>query len=115
MKDLKSGKNKGFAFVAFANDEMALDALRSLNNNPEAFTKDQRPIVEFSLENKKVLNAREKRLEKSKEKNPTVISAAAADGTGAVAGGAKKGKLARKKAKRDAKKLALKQNEGETK
>lgn len=30
----------------------------------------QRPIVEFSLENRCVLKAREKRLEKSREKNP---------------------------------------------
>lgn len=30
----------------------------------------QRPVVEFSLENRSVLKAREKRLEKSKEKNP---------------------------------------------
>ena len=44
---------------------------RKLNNNPEVFTNDQRPIVEFSIENRKALNARQKRLEKSKEKNPT--------------------------------------------
>lgn len=30
----------------------------------------QRPIVEFSLENRSALKAREKRMEKSKEKNP---------------------------------------------
>lgn len=30
----------------------------------------QRPIVEFSLENRLALKAREKRMEKSKEKNP---------------------------------------------
>merc|ERR1712111_59142 len=49
----------------------ALGTLRSMNNNPDVFTKDQRPIVEFSIENKKVLNAKMKRLEKSREKNPT--------------------------------------------
>jgi len=42
------------------------------NNNPKVFTKDGRPIVEFSIENRKVLNAREKRQQKSVEKNPLV-------------------------------------------
>ena len=43
---------------------------RALNNNPEVFTINQRPIIEFSIENRKALNARQKRLEKSREKNP---------------------------------------------
>ena len=71
MKDMKTEKNKGFAFVEFSDHQMALGTLRSMNNNPDVFTKDQRPIVEFSIENKKVLNAKMKRLEKSREKNPT--------------------------------------------
>ncbi len=70
MKDLKTGKSKGFAFVAFDKDDMALETLRSMNNNPDVFSNDQRPIIEFSIENRKALNARQKRLEKSKEKNP---------------------------------------------
>lgn len=70
MKDMKSGKSKGFAFVNFENHENALKTLRGLNNNPGVFSKDQRPIIEFSLENKKAINARQKRLEKSREKNP---------------------------------------------
>ena len=41
-----------------------------MNNNPDIFTRDARPIVEFSIENKKAVNAREKRLEKSRENNP---------------------------------------------
>merc|ERR1719462_675000 len=36
------------------------------------FTKDRRPIVEFSIENRKALLARQKRLEKSREKNPNI-------------------------------------------
>ncbi len=40
------------------------------NNNPNVFTKDARPIVEFSIENRKVINARETRQIKSIEKNP---------------------------------------------
>ena len=42
------------------------------NNNPKVFTKDARPIIEFSIENRKALNAREKRQQKSVEKNPTL-------------------------------------------
>merc|ERR1712192_392541 len=42
------------------------------NNNPTVFTKDRRPIVEFSIENRKALLARQKRLEKSREKNPNI-------------------------------------------
>merc|ERR1719319_1737620 len=49
---------------------MAISTLRALNNNPEVFTINQRPIIEFSIENRKALNARQKRLEKSREKNP---------------------------------------------
>ena len=70
MKDLKSGKSKGFGFVCFTDPAMALATLRALNNNPEPFSNQQRPIVEFSIENKKALNARQKRMEKSREKNP---------------------------------------------
>ena len=41
-----------------------------LNSLSQVFKKDQRPIVEFSIENRKALLARQKRLEKSVEKNP---------------------------------------------
>merc|ERR1711993_231244 len=74
MKDMKTGKNKGFAFLSLASHDMAVQVLRALNNNPEVFHKDQRPIIEFSIENRKALNARQKRLEKSREKNPTFQS-----------------------------------------
>lgn len=63
-------KSKEFGFVSFAKHEDALLALRNINNNPEIFTADRRPIVEFSIENRKALLARQKRLEKSREKNP---------------------------------------------
>jgi len=64
------GASKGFGFVSYTSHQSALNALRKVNNNPLVFTKDQRPIIEFSIENKTALNARQKRLQKSREKNP---------------------------------------------
>ncbi len=69
-QDKGGGESKGYGFVAFQRHEDALDCLRKLNNNPKIFGKDSRPIVEFSVENRTAVNARQKRLEKSKEKNP---------------------------------------------
>lgn len=64
------GLSKEYGFISFSKHEDALTALRNLNNNPDAFTKDKRPIVEFSIENKTAVNLRMKRMEKSREKNP---------------------------------------------
>ena len=77
-KVMKDNKNvdkdkqisKGFGFVGFSEHEDALLALRNTNNNPTIFTNDRRPIVEFAIENRQALLARQKRLEKSREKNP---------------------------------------------
>lgn len=49
--------SKGFGFVSFSTHKHALRVLRALNNNPETFTKERRPIVEFTVEN---LNALKK-------------------------------------------------------
>ncbi|CAG5134176.1 unnamed protein product, partial [Candidula unifasciata] len=62
------GKSKGFAFCAFTQHEHALSALQHLNNNPDIFGDKKRPIVEFSLENRKALEAKQKRVEKSRAK-----------------------------------------------
>ncbi|ELU03655.1 hypothetical protein CAPTEDRAFT_219142 [Capitella teleta] len=62
------GKSRGYAFVNFEAHEHALKALRTLNNNPAVFTDIKRPIVEFSLENKLVLTAKQKRQDRSKAK-----------------------------------------------
>ena len=80
MRDLAAGTSGGsknapskeYAFVSFENHLDTLAALRNMNNNPTVFTKDRRPIVEFSIENRKALLARQKRLEKSREKNPNI-------------------------------------------
>lgn len=45
-------------------------ALRNINNNPEIFGAEHRPIVDFSIENRKAVQARQKREEKSKQNNP---------------------------------------------
>merc|ERR1712083_812400 len=73
MKDMTvpgKVKSKEYAFVTFENHEDALVALRNVNNNPNTFTAERRPIVETSIENRKALLARQKRMEKSREKNP---------------------------------------------
>jgi len=64
------GLSKEYGFISFSKNEDALSALRNINNNPDVFTRDKRPIVEFSIENKTAVNLREKRMEKSREKNP---------------------------------------------
>ncbi|KAK7107274.1 hypothetical protein V1264_015223 [Littorina saxatilis] len=58
-------KSLGYAFVNFSQHDHALKALKELNNST-VFGENKRPIVEFSLENRKALEAKEKRLEKSK-------------------------------------------------
>ncbi|KHN87038.1 RNA-binding protein 28 [Toxocara canis] len=62
------GRSRGFGFVAFSEHSDALAALRKLNNNPETFSDERRPIVEFSIENLSALRFRESRVTKSKEK-----------------------------------------------
>lgn len=75
MRDMKNvdakgvGTSKEYGFVAFTKHENALTALRNLNNNPKIFSATRRPILTFSIENKKMINARLKRLEKSKVNN----------------------------------------------
>lgn len=66
------GTSKGFGFVAFSKHEHALAALRRLNNNPSAFSRDKRPIVEFSIENMVALNKKKTRLVNSQRKNKTL-------------------------------------------
>jgi len=62
--------SKEYGFVTFNRHLDAIAALRNLNNNPEVFGSERRPIVDFSIENKKAIQARQKRLERSKQNNP---------------------------------------------
>ncbi|KAI4463913.1 rna-binding motif protein 14b [Holotrichia oblita] len=76
MRDMRNvdskgiGASKEYGFVSFTTHEDALTALRALNNNPTIFTAGKRPIVAFSIENRAILKAKEKRLQKSKMRNP---------------------------------------------
>ncbi|KAI3843167.1 hypothetical protein MKX03_026957 [Papaver bracteatum] len=64
-KDAKKPKNhsRGVAFIEFTEHQHALVALRVLNNNPETFGPEHRPIVQFALDNIQTLKLRQKKLE----------------------------------------------------
>ncbi|BBN17317.1 nucleolar protein 4 [Marchantia polymorpha subsp. ruderalis] len=66
LRDEETGKARGTAFVEFTEHQHALVALRVLNNNPGTFTAENRPIVEFAVENSLILRKRAVQLEKSK-------------------------------------------------
>ncbi|KAH8269600.1 hypothetical protein KR018_010026 [Drosophila ironensis] len=68
------GKSKGFGFLSFDTHQRALAALRKLNNNPNIFGTQHRPIVAFSIEDRAVHKIKEKRTERSKLSNPTYQS-----------------------------------------
>uniref|UniRef100_A0A1A9ZP68 RRM domain-containing protein n=1 Tax=Glossina pallidipes TaxID=7398 RepID=A0A1A9ZP68_GLOPL len=70
-RDHPKGKSKGFGFMSFKTHQEALLALRKLNNNPNIFSQQHRPIVAFSIEDRAVHRIKEKRTEKSKLNNPT--------------------------------------------
>ncbi|XP_069765682.1 RNA-binding protein 28 isoform X2 [Narcine bancroftii] len=67
MRDLQSAKPKkdaqslGYGFVEFLEHRHSLATLRYLNNNPEIFEPQKRPIVEFSLEDRRKLMVKEMR------------------------------------------------------
>uniref|UniRef100_A0A8C3VWR9 RNA binding motif protein 28 n=1 Tax=Catagonus wagneri TaxID=51154 RepID=A0A8C3VWR9_9CETA len=74
MRDLKGahgnvkGQSLGYAFAEFQEHEHALAALRHINNNPEIFGPQKRPIVEFSLEDRRKLKIKELRMQRSLQK-----------------------------------------------
>lgn len=66
LKDVKKGQvvaknhSRGVAFLEFSEHEHALVALRVLNNNPDTFGPEHRPIVEFALDNIQTMKLRQK-------------------------------------------------------
>lgn len=58
----------GYAFATFHSHEMALKCLRVLNNNPDVFSNDKRPIVEFAVENAKAVKLLADRRENREKK-----------------------------------------------
>ncbi|WOK98077.1 RNA-binding protein 28 isoform X1 [Canna indica] len=77
LKDVKKGKvtmkkhSRGVAFVDFKEHQHALVALRVLNNNPETFGPEHRPIVEFALDNLQKLRHHKAKLESMMESKVT--------------------------------------------
>ena len=63
-----TGRSKGFGFAEFSTHEDALEVLRAMNNNPEVFGPERRPIVEFAIENSLILKHQEQRKVKSQQK-----------------------------------------------
>ncbi|KAG4969095.1 hypothetical protein GLYMA_12G236300v4 [Glycine max] len=63
--------SRGVAFVEFSEHQHALVALRVLNNNPETFGPEHRPIVEFALDNVQTLKLRKAKLQ-SQHQTPQV-------------------------------------------
>ncbi|OMO75597.1 hypothetical protein COLO4_26001 [Corchorus olitorius] len=68
LKNVKKGKlviknqSRGVAFIEFTEHQHALVALRVLNNNPETFGPEYRPIVEFAVDNVQTLKLRKAKL-----------------------------------------------------
>lgn len=73
LKDVKKGQvaakkhPRGVAFVDFKEHEHALVALRVLNNKPDTFGPEHRPIVEFAIENIQKMRQRNAKLDSTKE------------------------------------------------
>ncbi|KAM9292492.1 LOW QUALITY PROTEIN: RNA-binding protein 28 [Morus bassanus] len=97
MRDLRGkGQSLGYAFVELGEHEQALAALRGLNNNPHLFGAQKRPIVEFSLEDRRKLKLKEQRAQRSLLKLKP--KPAAKDALAAEPVGSPKKPLGRKKA-----------------
>lgn len=60
------GTSKGIAFIEFKAHDHALCALRELNNNPDTWGKDNRPIIEFAIDNVQALKKREVNMQRQK-------------------------------------------------
>ena len=60
-------RSKGMGFVEFSEHEHALTALRALNNNPDAFSRARRPIVEFAIEDARAVRKLELKAKRREE------------------------------------------------
>ncbi|XP_029090075.1 RNA-binding protein 28 isoform X1 [Monodon monoceros] len=69
-----NGQSLGYAFAEFQEHEHALAALRHINNNPEIFGPQKRPIVEFSLEDRRKLKIKELRIQRSLQKVKSMLA-----------------------------------------
>lgn len=76
LKNIKKGKvvtkdhSRGVAFVEFTEHQHALVALRVLNNNPETFGPQHRPIVAFALDNVQTLKQRKAKVQPLQQSFP---------------------------------------------
>ncbi|KAL2477969.1 RNA-binding (RRM/RBD/RNP motif) family protein [Forsythia ovata] len=66
-KEGEKSRPRGVAFVEFTEHQHALVALRVLNNNPDTFGSERRPIVEFALDNVQTLKLRKEKLRAQKK------------------------------------------------
>ncbi len=62
-------RSKGMGFVEFSEHEHALTALRALNNNPDAFSRARRPIVEFAIEDARAVRKLELKAKRREEQH----------------------------------------------
>eukprot|EP01012_Entosiphon_sulcatum_P003711 TRINITY_DN11291_c0_g1_i1.p1 TRINITY_DN11291_c0_g1~~TRINITY_DN11291_c0_g1_i1.p1 ORF type:complete len:499 (+),score=124.54 TRINITY_DN11291_c0_g1_i1:132-1628(+) len=67
--DQKDGKSRGFGFVQFEDHNLALVALRSINNNPTILGDKQRLLVEFAVDKVQALKILERRKLRAKLNN----------------------------------------------
>lgn len=59
---MKAAKSRGRGFIEFTEHEHALCALRQLNNNPQPFGAQHRPIIEFAIDDMRKLRKRQQRM-----------------------------------------------------
>ena len=106
-------KSKGLGFIEFEDHEHALCALRELNNNPVAFKPDRRPIIEFAIENVKVLKLRDVKLSQQKKQGADRKRKRAGDGEDGEETDrpAKKSRSARRKERKQREKEAAERGE----
>ncbi|XP_047955273.1 RNA-binding protein 28-like isoform X2 [Salvia hispanica] len=69
-KEGEKSRPRGVAFLEFTEHQHALVALRVLNNNPEIFGSEHRPIVEFALDNVQKLKLRAEKIQAQQLQGP---------------------------------------------